>query len=105
MRNDYRYSAFLVTNRKARAVRLSGWPDFGRDPRYVRTHFTLNSVQKRIELAILPFDDELDTSVGEVADVSRHLEIFGERLACEAKPYPLDSAREMNSTAIPRHVG
>ena len=57
-------------------------------------HFTLDGVQERVELAILPFGHKLDAAVGKVADVSRDLETPSERLACEAKPHPLDATRE-----------
>ena len=54
-------------------------------------------------LGIPPLGHELDTAIRDVADKSRNLESPSERLACEAKPHPLDPAGEVDSTTIPTH--
>ena len=59
--------------------------------------------QKRVELVTVAFGHELDPAVGKVANVARNLETPGQRLAREAKPHPLNPAREMDSATIPRH--
>jgi hypothetical protein len=92
-----------MTNREANQVRFSGGFDFRSHVSDVRMHLELDRVQKRLNLAQFPLSDQFDTTIGEVADVSRDLETPSERLAREAKPHPLDAAREMNSMTIPRH--
>jgi hypothetical protein len=59
--------------------------------------------EKRVELATLTFDHELNSAVRDVADETGNLETPSQRLAREAKPYPLNPAREKDSATIPRH--
>ena len=59
--------------------------------------------EKRVELATFTFGHELDSAVREVANETSNLETPSQRLAREAKPYPLNPAREKDSATIPRH--
>ena len=92
-----------VPNGKSNQRHRFGRFGLSRDVRDIRAHLEPDRSEKRIELTIFAFSHELDSAVGEVANETDNLETPSQRLAREAKPHPLNPARENDSATIPRH--
>jgi hypothetical protein len=93
----------LVANGKSNQRNRLERFGLSRDVLDVRAHLMPDRSEKRVEFATFTFGHELDSAVREVANETGNLETPSQRLAREAKPYPLNPAREKDSATIPRH--
>jgi hypothetical protein len=67
-------------------------------------HFQSNRSQKVVKFARITIGHELDTAIGKVTDVARHIEATGQVLASDAETHTLHPAREVDSATNQRHA-